>query len=46
MTTNALFCSHSSQSIADLIRSARQSIFYAAPGIQSDVATAMVETGG
>jgi hypothetical protein len=46
MSTDALFCSLSSQSIAGLIRSARQAVCYAAPGIQSDVAQAMVETGG
>lgn len=46
MNTDALFCSLSSQSIADLIRSARQSVCYAAPGVQSDVAKAMVEIGG
>ena len=33
MNTDALFCSLSSQRIADLIRSARQSVCYAAPGI-------------
>ena len=46
MTIGALFCSLSSQRIADLIRTARQSVCYAAPGIQSDVAQAMVETAG
>lgn len=46
MTTDSLFCSLSSQSIADFIRSARQSVCYAAPGIQPDVAQAMVEIGG
>jgi hypothetical protein len=46
MSTDALFCSLSSQSIADLIRSAQQAVCYAAPGIQSDVAHAMMETGG
>jgi len=46
MSTDALFCSLSSQSIAGLIRSARQAVCYAAPGIQSDIAQAMVETGG
>lgn len=45
MSTDALFCSLSSQRIADLIRSARQSVCYAAPGVQSGVAKAMVETG-
>lgn len=46
MSTDALFCSLSSQRIADLVRSARQAVCYAAPGIQSDVAQAMVETAG
>ena len=46
MNTEALFCSLSSQRIADLIRTARQSVCYAAPSIQSDVAQAMVESGG
>jgi hypothetical protein len=46
MSTDALFCSLSSPRIADLIRSARQAVCYAAPGIQSDVAQAMVETAG
>lgn len=46
MSSDALFCSLSSQSVADLIRSARQAVCYAAPGIQSDVAQAMVETSG
>ena len=40
MNTDALFCSLSSQRIADLIRSARQSVCYAAPGVQLAVAQA------
>lgn len=46
MITDALFCSLSSQRIAELIRTARQAVCYAAPGIQSAVAQAMVEMGG
>ena len=45
MNTNALFCSLNSQRITELIRFARQSVCYAAPGIQSDVAQAMLDTG-
>lgn len=46
MNTDALFCSLSSQRTADLIRAARQSVCYAAPGIQPNVAQAMVDIGG
>lgn len=46
MATDALFCSLSSPRIADLVRSARRTVCYAAPGIQSNVAQAMVETAG
>ena len=46
MNTDALFCSLSSPRIADLIRSARYSVCYAAPGVQTDVAQAMAETSG
>ncbi|MDP2828034.1 MAG: hypothetical protein Q8O37_05455 [Sulfuricellaceae bacterium] len=45
MSSAALFCSLSSQSIADLIRPARQAVCYAELGIQSDLAQAVVETG-
>jgi len=45
MPTSALFCSLSSSSIADLIRPARHAVCFAAPGIQSVVAQAMVEAG-
>jgi hypothetical protein len=43
MSTDELFCSLSSQRIADLVLTAQQAVCYAAPGIQSDVAQAMVE---
>ena len=43
MSIDALFCSLSPQRIAELIRSAKQAICYAAPGIQLDLAQAMVE---
>lgn len=46
MSADTLFCSLSSRRIADLIRSARQAVCYAAPGVQPDVAQAMLETGG
>lgn len=45
MSAEALFCSLSSKRIADLIRSAKRAVCYAGPGIQTDVAQAMVETG-
>ena len=45
MSADALFCSLTSIRIADLIRSAQQAVCYAGPGIQSEVAQAMVETG-
>lgn len=46
MTTDALFCSLSPLRIAELIRSAQRAVCYAAPGIQLDLAQAMVETAG
>jgi len=46
MHTDSLFCSLSSFSIADLIRSARQAICYAGPGMQQNVAQAMLEASG
>jgi hypothetical protein len=41
---DALFCSLSPLRIAELIRSAQHAVCYAAPGIQLDLAQAMVET--
>lgn len=46
MTAGALFCSLSPLRIAELIRSAQRAVCYAAPGIQLDLAQAMVETAG
>ena len=46
MNTDALFCSLSPMRIAELIRSAQRSVCYAAPGIQLDLAKAMLETAG
>ena len=46
MNTDALFCSLSPLRIAELIRSAHHAVCYAAPGIQLDLAQAMVETAG
>ncbi len=46
MTTDALFFSLSPLRIAELIRSAQHAVCYAAPGIQLDLAQAMVETAG
>lgn len=46
MNTDALFCSLSPLRIAKLIRSAQRAVCYAAPGIQLDLAQAMVETAG
>jgi hypothetical protein len=43
---DALFCSLSPLRIAELIRSAQRAVCYAAPGIQLDLAQAMVETAG
>lgn len=43
MTIDALFCSLSSASIADQIRSAKRAVCYAGPGIQIDLAQAMVD---
>ena len=42
---SALFCSMSSSKIADMIRSARHSVCYAAPGVQLEVAKAMMMAG-
>ena len=46
MNIDALFCSLSPLRIAELIRSAQRAVCYAAPGIQLDLAQAMVETAG
>src|SRR5712672_3415835 len=46
MNTDALFCTLGTADVARLIRSAKQLICYAAPGIQPDVAQAMVQTSG
>ena len=46
MTTDALFCSLSPVRVADLVRRAQHAVCYAAPGIQLDLAQAMVETAG
>jgi len=46
MTLDALFCSLSPSHIAALIRSAQRAVCYAGPGIQVDLAQAMVETAG
>jgi hypothetical protein len=43
MSADALFCSFSSSRIAELIRSAHRAVCYAAPGVQLEVAKAMVE---
>ena len=42
MNTDALFCSLSPLRIAELIRSAQRAVCYAAPGIQLDLAQAIV----
>ena len=46
MTVDTLFCSLSPLRIADLVRRAQHAVCYAAPGIQLDLAQAMVETAG
>ena len=46
MSIDALFCSLSPLRIAESIRSAQRAVCYAAPGIQLDLAQAMVETAG
>ena len=43
MTIDALFCSLSPLRIAELIRSAQRAVCYAAPGIQLNLAQAMVD---
>lgn len=44
MTTDALFCSLSPKRMAELVRSAQRAICYAGPGLQIELAKAMVET--
>ena len=46
MTIEALFCSLSPLRIAELIRSAQRAVCYAAPGIQLNLAQAMVDMAG
>lgn len=46
MTTDALFCSLMLSRLADLVRSAQQAVCYAGPGLQLDLAQAMVEVAG
>ncbi len=46
MTTDALFCSLTPLRLAELVRSARHAVCYAGPGIQLDLAQAMVEVAG
>ena len=46
MTADALFCSLSPLRIAELVRSAKRAVCYAGPGIQPDLAQAMVEAAG
>jgi hypothetical protein len=46
MNTDALFCLLSPKRIAELIRTAQRTVCYAAPGIQLDLAQAMVEAAG
>src|SRR4051794_37536068 len=44
MNPDALFCMLQQPDIAHLIRSANEAVCYAAPGVQRDVAQAMVES--
>jgi len=46
LNAHSLFCSLSPLHIAELIRSAERAVCYAAPGIQLELAQAMVETAG
>lgn len=46
MTAAALFCSLSPDRMADLVRRAQHAVCYAAPGIQLDLAQAMVDSVG
>jgi hypothetical protein len=45
-TTDALFCSLTPLRIAESVRKAQQAVCYAGPGIQLDLAQAMVEVAG
>ena len=45
-TTDALFCSLTPLRLAELVRSARHAVCYAGPGLQLDLAQAMVEVAG
>ena len=45
-TTDSLFCSLAPLRLAELVRSARHAICYAGPGLQLDLAQAMVEVAG
>jgi hypothetical protein len=45
MNSDALFCTLEPADIAGLIRGAQRLVCYAAPGVQPDVAKAMVDTG-
>lgn len=44
MTADALFCSLSQKRIAELVQGAHRAVCYAGPGIQPDLAQAMVDT--
>ena len=46
MNLEALFCSLTPLRLAELVRSAQQAVCYAGPGIQLDLAQAMVEVAG
>lgn len=46
MTADALFCSLTPLRIAELVRSAQHAVCYAAPGIQPDLAKAMLDAAG
>jgi hypothetical protein len=46
MTAEKLFCSLSPLRIAEMVRSAKRAVCYAGPGIQSELAKALVETAG
>ena len=46
MSTDALFCSLTPLRLAELVRSARHAVCYAGPGLQLDLAQAMVEVAG
>jgi len=46
MNLETLFCSLTPSRLAELVRSAQQAVCYAGPGIQLDLAQAMVEVAG